>query len=199
MNILIEFEYSGIVRDAFIKRGHNAISGDLLPTETGGGHYQEDVFKTLNRFKKGDLDLIGLHIPCTAVGLCGNRHYGVGCPKHNERIKAIAWTKKVLKKALSICDKVYYENPKNVMGSHIGKRTQVIQPYQFGHPEQKETWLWLYGLPPLIETKNVYNKMMKLTKQQRERIFRMPPSATRGLERSRTYTGIANAMAKQWG
>lgn len=92
----------------------------------------------------------------------------------------------------------YFENPKNVMGKYIGKHTQAIHPYEFGHMEQKETWLWLWGLPPLKETNNVYNEMMELPKNQRERIFHMPPGERRGLERSRTYTGIAEAMANQW-
>ena len=206
MKVLIACEYSGVVRDAFAEQGHDAWSCDLLPCERGGKHYQCDVLYLLNQFKTGYRDMkshywdfIGLHIPCTEVGLCGNKHYGKGMPKHQKRLDAITWTKEIIDTAKSICDKVYYENPKNVMGAYIGKRTQAIQPYQFGHMEQKETWLWLWGLPKLVETNNVYNEMMKLPKRERERIFHMSPSDRRGLERSRTYPGIAKAMAEQWG
>lgn len=87
----------------------------------------------------------------------------------------------------------------NVLGVKIGKRTQVIQPYQFSHTEQKETWLWLHGLSPLKPTKNVYDQMMKLPKNQRERLHYLSPGPNRGKERSRTFRGIADAMAIQWG
>ena len=86
----------------------------------------------------------------------------------------------------------------NVLGAKIGKRTQAIQPYQFGHKEQKETWLWLHGLPPLKQTENVCDRMMKLPKKQRERLHYLSPSADRAKERSRTFQGIADAMAGQW-
>jgi hypothetical protein len=86
----------------------------------------------------------------------------------------------------------------NVLGAKIGKRTQVIQPYQFGHMEQKETWLWLHGLSPLDPTKNVYNRMMKLPRKKRERLHYLSPGPNRGKERNRTFMGIAEAMAEQW-
>ena len=86
----------------------------------------------------------------------------------------------------------------NVLGAKIGKRTQAIQPYQFGHREQKETWLWLHGLPPLIPTKNVFQQMMKLPRKKRERLHYLSPVADRAKERSRTFQGIADAMAAQW-
>ena len=86
----------------------------------------------------------------------------------------------------------------NVLGAEIGKRTQAIQPYQFGHMEQKETWLWLHGLPPLKPTKDVQAQMMKLPINKRERLYRLPPGPGRAKERSRTFIGIAKAMAKQW-
>jgi len=87
----------------------------------------------------------------------------------------------------------------NVLGSEIGKRSQSIQPYQFGHKEQKETWLWLHGLPPLRPTKNVYAPMMRLPKKKRERLYYLSPGSHRAKERSRTFEGIAEAMADQWG
>ena len=87
----------------------------------------------------------------------------------------------------------------NVLGAKIGKRTQAIQPYQFGHKEQKETWLWLHGLPPLTSVKDVYAQMMKLPRKKRERLHYLSPGPDRAKERSRTFTGIADAMAEQWG
>ena len=196
MDVLIGCEYSGIVRDAFAAKGHNAWSCDLLASERPGQHLQCDIKEAI---MSRSWDFIGLHLPCTKIALCGNKHYGKGMPKNKERIEAMDWTGTVYELAKQFSYKGYFENPKNVMGAVIGKKTQTIQPYQFGHLEQKETWLWLWGLPKLVETNNVYDEMMKLPKQERERIFHMTPSADRGHERSRTYTGIALAMAEQWG
>ncbi|MFM9945060.1 MAG: hypothetical protein ACKVQB_07470 [Bacteroidia bacterium] len=195
MKVLIGCEYSAIVRRAFEQQGHEAWSNDILPTEIDGNHLQCDILEAIKAQK---WDFIGLHLPCTKIALCGNSTYGKGMKKHAERLEAIQWTKKIWEAAIQVCNKVYFENPKNVMGKHIGKHTQAIQPYQFGHLEQKDTWLWLYGLPKLTATNNVYNDMMLLPKNKRERIHHMSPSEKRGLERSRTYTGIAEAMAKQW-
>lgn len=196
MHVLIACEYSGIVREAFRKRGHDAWSCDLLDTEILGNHYKCDIIES---FYKKYWDIIIMHLPCTKIALCGNRYYGYGMPKHNERLQAIEWTKNTYNLAKSLCKKVAFENPKNVMGKFIGKRTQSIQPFMFGHMERKETWWWLYGLPPLQETNNVYEKMMLLPKNKRERVFYMSPSEKRGMERSRTFQGIADAMAEQWG
>lgn len=196
MKVLIGFEYTAEVREAFARRGHDAWSCDLLASEKGGNHYQCDILQALDKQK---WDLIGLHTPCTGVALCGNRHYGKGMKKNHQRIIAIEFTKLVWEKAISICDKVYYENPKNVMGKYIGKHTQAIQPYQFGHTETKETWLWLHGLKPLIETNNVYEEMMLLPIKERHKVWYASPSETRGQDRSRTYPGIAKSMADQWG
>lgn len=196
MKVLISCEFSGVVRDAFAERGHDAWSCDLLPSERGGKHYQCDILDAIN---DRQWDFIGLHLPCTCIALCGNSTYGRGMKKFKQRLESIKWTQDIWIKAISVCDKVYFENPKNVMGIFIGKRTQAIQPYQFGHLEQKETWLWLHGLPKLVETNNVYNEMMKLPKKDRERIHYMGASKTRGHERSRTFEGIAKAMASQWG
>lgn len=193
--ILIGCEFSAVVREAFAARGHDAWSCDLLASEREGQHLQADIITVLDR----DWDLIMLHLPCTAIALCGNATYGRGMPKHDERLRAIEWTAGVWRKAISVCSRVGFENPKNVMGPVIGKRTQVVQPYEFGHPERKETWLWLHGLPPLRPTNNVYDQMMQLPKRKRERLHYMSPSENRGQERSRTFQGIADAMAEQWG
>lgn len=196
MNILIGCEYSATVRDAFANKGHNVWSCDLLPSEKGGNHYQCDIKEAIHKQK---WDLIILHLPCTKIALCGNSTYGKGMKKHNERLESIEWTKSVYNEALSVCDAVVFENPKNVMGTYIGKRSQAIQPYEYGHLERKETWLWVNGLPLLQPTNDVYEEMMKLPKKERERIHYMSPSDNRGLERSRFFTGWATAMAEQWG
>lgn len=196
MNVLIGCEYSATVRQAFAARGHNAWSCDLLQSEIPGNHYQCDILEAI---QKRRWDIIILHLPCTKISICGNSTYGKGMKKHEERISAIEWTGFVINYAKSVCDCVVFENPKNVMSHKIGKRTQAIQPYQFGHPEQKETWLWIWGLEPLEETENVFDEMMKLPKKERERIHYMSPGENRGLERSRFYKGIAKAMAEQWG
>ena len=196
MHVLVACEFSGIVREAFKAKGHDAWSCDLLPTEIKGNHYQCDIIES---FYKKSWDMIIMHLPCTKIALCGNSTYGYGMRKHNERLQAIEWTKNTYELAKKLFPKVAFENPKNVMGRYIGKRTQSIQPFQFGHMERKETWLWLWGLQPLQETDNVYDEMMMLPKSERERIFYMSPSEKRGMERSRTFPGIANAMANQWG
>ena len=196
MKVLVGFEFSATVREAFKAKGHDAWSCDILDTEVPGNHYKCDIQIALtDKF----WDLIILHTPCTRVALCGNSTYGKGMPKHEERIEAIKWTEHIWNIAFYNCEKVAYENPKNVMGKYIGKRTQAIQPYEFGHPERKETWLWLKGLPQLVETNNVYDQMMALPKNVRERLHYMSPGKNRGHERSRTFQGIANAMAEQWG
>jgi hypothetical protein len=195
MNVLVGCEFSGIVREEFKKLGHNAWSCDLLDTEIPGQHYKCDI---LESFNKKVWDIIIIHLPCTKIALCGNSTYGKGMRKHSERIESIYWTKNVYETARQFCDKVVFENPKNVMGKYIGKHTQTIQPYQFGHLEKKETWLWILGLPNLVSTNCVYEEMMLLPKKERERIHYMSPSKVRGMERSRTYLGIAKAMANQW-
>lgn len=195
MRILVGCEFSATVRDAFRARGHDAWSCNLLPSERNGQHLQTDIVNVLDY----GWDIVILHLPCTAIALCGNATYGRGMPQHGKRLQAIEWTAMVWRKAISKCPRVGFENPKNVMGPVIGKRTQVIQPYEFGHPERKETWLWLHGLPPLKSTSNVYEEMMQLPKRKRERLHYMSPGENRGQERSRTFPGIANAMAVQWG
>jgi hypothetical protein len=138
MNILIGCEYSAIVRTAFELKGHNAFSCDLLPSEVPGKHLQMPIESVLALSGKGDWDFIGLHLPCTAVALSGNRHYGRGKPLHQKREEAIDWTEYVIARAKWLAPKGYYENPANVMGPRIGKRTQDIQPYDFGQPGTKK-------------------------------------------------------------
>ena len=196
MKILIACERSGRVRDAFTKQGHYVMSCDLFPTDSPGLHYQGDIFDIL----EDDWDIIIAHPPCTALTVAGNSTYGEGKPKHQERLDSVAWTRKLWDKCISKAEKVCFENPVGVLRRLGGfHKPQYIQPYQFGHLEQKKTGLFLYGLPELKETNNVYDEMMKLPKKERERMHYMSPSSDRGKLRSITYQGIADAMAEQWG
>jgi hypothetical protein len=196
MKILIGCEFSGTVRDAFAKRGHDAWSCDLLPSDKPGQHYEGDIMAALTA---QSWDIVILHPPCTCLCLSGNSTYGVGMIKHQSRLDSIEWTKRLWEAAKQNSRGVALENPANVLAAAIGKKSQTIQPYEFGHMEQKQTWLWLWGLPPLTATKDVKSEMMKLPKNQRQRLHYLPPSADRWKIRSTTFTGIASAMAEQWG
>lgn len=182
MKVLIGCEESGTVRDAFIDLGHNAMSCDLLPSRRPGPHYQGDIFDVL----KEGWDLIILHPPCTFTALCGNRWYW----NSPLRSKGVEFCKRSWDTARSVCKRVALEQPKTIMQKYIGKRSQSIQPYQFGHGETKETWLWLQGLPKLKPTNEVEGR--------EHLIWKMPPGETRQRDRSVTYSGIARAMAEQW-
>ena len=196
MKILIACEYSGIVRDAFIARGHDVISCDLLPTDKLGPHHEGDVFELLEQ----KWDLIVAHPPCTALTVAGNSTYGEGQPKYAERLKSAEWTEMFWEACKNAAPKVCFENPVGVLARLTGMpRAKYVQPYQFGHREQKKTGLFLHNLEPLIETDNVYEEMMKLPKNVRERLHYLPPSPDRWKIRSRTFQGIADAMAEQWG
>lgn len=203
MRCLIGCEESGVVRDAFAALGHDAWSNDLVPARNGGKHLQMDVFEAMRRH--GPWDLVILHPICDKMALCGNKHYGRGKSKHNERIEALEWTYDLWVEARH-CARIgcVMENPASVLFPYLKEREpgltiQYVQPYQFGHMEQKKTGLAIYGVPPLVETNNVYDEMMNLPKNVRERVFFMAPSATRKRDRSTTYAGLAAAMALQWG
>lgn len=203
MKVLVACEYSATVRDAFRARGHDAWSCDLLETEGDPSfHIVGDVQEVLRR---GFWDLIILHVPCTAMAVCGNRTYGRGNPKSEERTDAIWWTMEVVRLALNASVRVALENPASVIFTYLrdvydcGVDVQYVQPWQFGHPEQKKTGLALFDVPRLTETNNVYDHMMTLPRAKRERVFFMSPGINRGKERARFYQGIANAMAEQWG
>jgi len=196
MKVLIGCEYSGTVRDAFIKLGHDAISCDLLPTDSPGPHYQGDINDVLHEL----WDLIIVHPPCTALAVSGNSTYGEGRGKYHKRLESVEWTRSPWDKCCTLSDFVCFENPVGVLQRLGGfPKPQYIQPYQFGHLEQKKTGLFLHNLPNLKETNNVYNEMMKLPKRERERLHYLPPSPDRWKIRSTTYQSIADAMAKQWG
>ena len=203
MRVLVACEFSGIVRDAFIAKGHNAVSCDLLPSERPGPHQQCDVLTILNE----GWDLLIGHPDCTyltntAVCWLWNTPekpregilYG---PKRWEALdQAAKFFKQLL--AASI-PKIAIENPiphcyaKNRIGATY---TQLIQPYQFGHAERKATCLWLKNLPKLTPTNTV---SLPIDKAKAQRGHYLSPSPTRWMERARTYQGIASAMAEQWG
>jgi hypothetical protein len=196
MKVLVACEYSGRVRDAFIAKGHDAMSCDLLPTDAIGPHYQGDVYDMLSQ----DWDLIIAHPPCTALTVAGNSTYGEGQPKYAERLNAVEWTVNLWNAMKAASPRVCMENPVGVLRRLGGMHSpQFVQPYQFGHMEQKKTGLFLHGLLPLVETNNVFEAMMGLPKNVRERLHYLPPSSDRWKIRSTTYQGIADAMAKQWG
>lgn len=197
---LVGCEYSATVRDALRARGINAYSCDILPTEGDPRwHVQGDIRDAI---RSRQWDAILLHIECTAMAVCGNRHYAKGTPGYSDRLNAIEWSVGTVQLALDNCDHVAVENPASVIFPHLrrmGADVQYIQPWEHGHPEQKKTGLALWGLPRIAVTKDVYAEMMALPRKERERIFFMSPGNDRGHERSRFYTGFADAFATQWG
>ena len=185
MRILIGCERSGIVRDAFIARGHDATSCDLVGSDADGSHIIGDIFTAIDLCKHWDL--IILHPPCQYIAVCGNRWYA----GTDERAEAIRWTHSLWTQAVRACDKVALENPVGVLSSAWRKPDQYIHPWEYGHGETKKTGLWLHNLP-LLQPTNVVSG-------REERVWRMAPSDTRACDRARTYTGIATGMAEQWG
>lgn len=203
MKVLVACEESQAVTIELRKLGHEAFSNDLI--ECSGKnpewHLKMDCTQAI---KLNKWDLIIMHPPCTAMTVSGNSTYGLNRdgtpkPKHHKRIEAVKWTQSLWELATSVCEKVAMENPVGVLNT-MGKfpKAKYVQPYQFGHTEQKKTGLWLYGLPALKETNNVYDEMMLLPKNVRERMHYLPPGPDRARLRSTTYKGIAKAMAEQW-
>ena len=181
MKVLVACEFSGIVREAFRKRGHDAWSCDLLPTEIPGQHIQGDVLPIL-----GDgWDLMIAHPPCTHLAVSGARWFK---DKQQEQKLAVEFFMALVNAPIN---KIAVENPICVISTKWRKPNQIIQPWQFGHGETKATCLWLKNLPKLRPTKVVSGR--------ENRIHKMAPSLTRGKDRSRTYQGIADCMAEQWG
>ena len=213
MKVLVACEYSGRVRDAFIAKGHDAMSCDLLDTDVPGPHYTGDIFDVLD----DGWDLMVAHPPCTYLTNAGVR-WLYQYDKEAKQTKTDMFGHKVRDearwenmrngalffRALMEADipKIAVENPiMHGFASRIVGRgpDQVVQPWMFGHMETKGTGLWLKGLDPLVETDNVKADMMKLTPKERNRIHHLPPSADRWKIRSTTFQGIADAMADQWG
>lgn len=183
MNVLIPFEFSGIVREEFKKRGHNAWSCDLLPTEISGKHVQGDFYKLI---LSDDWDLLIAFPPCTHLAVSGARWFKDKQKEQQQAIKDFMFLADI-----DSIDKIAIENPIGIMSTKWRKPDQIIQPWQFGHGETKATCLWLKGLPLLKPT--------NIVKGRENRIHKMPPSKDRGKLRSITYLGIAKAMAEQWG
>ena len=194
MKILIACEFSGIVRDAFAARGHVAISCDLLPTERPEGtHWQGDV---LDFIKMQNFDMMIAHPPCTFLAVSGNRWMKERPERISDREKALAFVRALMDADIP---RICIENPKGVISSRIRKPDQIIQPWQFGHPETKETHLWLKGLPTLEPTTDLREQMNGRAAKDRGRVHHAAPGPDRWKERSRTFAGIAKAMAEQWG
>ncbi len=181
MRVLVACEFSGIVRDAFIERGHDAWSCDLLPSERLGPHIQGDVLTHL-----GDgWDLMIAHPPCTYLAVSGARWMA---SRPALTAEALEFVRVLLDAQIP---RIALENPVSIISSRIRRPDQIIQPWMFGHGETKATCLWLKNLPPLVPTAIVAGR--------EARIHRMPPGPDRWRERSRTFPGIARAMADQWG
>lgn len=191
MKVLVACEFSGVVRRAFRDRGHDAWSCDLLPAEDGGPHIQWDVMDgVLDR----TYDIIGNPVkwdlliadpPCTHLAVSGARWFK---DKKEEQREALEFVQALMDAPVR---RICIENPISIISSRIRKPDQIIQPWQFGHAETKATCLWLKNLPHLKPTKIVDGRDA--------RVHRMPPGPNRWKERSRTFEGIAQAMAEQWG
>lgn len=181
MRVLVACEYSGRVRDAFLARGFDAMSCDLLPTDVPGPHYQGSVLDVIGE----GWDLMIAHPPCTHLAVSGSRWFK---DKVAEQAEALEFVRALM--AAPIRHKAI-ENPVSVISSKIRKPDQIIHPWQFGHGETKATCLWIENLPKLTPTDVVDGR--------EARIHRMAPSPDRWKERSRTYPGVAAAFAQQWG
>jgi len=212
MKVLVACEYSGIVRDAFLKRGHNAISCDILPSESDlGEHYQGDVRDILY----DDWDLMIAHPPCTYLSVSGARWFYHPEDKHLDykdrrphpmhpnrkqlQQEALEFVKLLLNAPIK---KIALENPISVISTKIRKPDQIIQPYEFGHPTTKTTCLWLKNLDKLNATNIVDPIFIKTSKNNWSKFiydtYKLP-NDEKGKARSRTFLGIADAMADQWG
>ena len=183
MRVLVACEFSGVVRRAFRARGHDAWSCDLLPAEDGSEfHVQGDALVAAYSMP---WDLMVCHPPCTDLAVSGARWFK---NKVREQADALDFVRKLLGAPI---DRIALENPISVISTKIRKPDQVLQPWQYGHPETKATCLWLKNLPKLVPT--------NIVEGREARVHRMPPGPNRWKERSRTFEGIAAAMAQQWG
>ena len=198
MKVLVACEFSGIVRDAFIARGHRAMSCDLLPSERLGFHLQCDVLKPIAE-RLFDWDLLIAHPPCTYLTNSGVRwlyQNGRGTERDPKRWREMRRAVEFFNALLAAkIPRICIENPIQhgyARALITSQHTQIIQPWQFGHNETKATCLWLKDLPPLVATKI-------MPAPHNARVHMLPPGPNRWKERSRTLQGIADAMAEQWG
>ena len=181
--VLVACEFSGTVRDAFLSRGHDAMSCDLLGTETPGPHYRGDVRDVLD----DGWDLMIAHPPCTDLAVSGARWFADKRADGRQQ-RALEFVELLLGADIP---QIALENPVSVISTYIRKPDQIVQPWMFGHGETKATCWWLKGLPPLTPT--------CIVEGREARVHRMPPSENRWKLRSTTYPGMAAAMAHQWG
>lgn len=191
MKVLVACEFSGTVRDAFRIKGHDAWSCDLLPCEIPGPHIQGDVLEIIGR----GWDLMIAHPPCTHLAVSGARYFKQK-RESGEQQRAIDFFLALYNAPIP---KKCIENPVCIMSSIIGKPNQIIQPWMFGHNESKKTCLWLKNLPNLIPTRVIGGPSDIRDNQTPSGQNRLPPSKDRWKIRSKTYDGIAKAMADQWG
>ncbi len=190
MKVLVACEYSGRVRDAFLKKGHDAMSCDLLPTESPGPHYQGDVLDVI----WDGWDLMIAHPPCTYLATSGNRSFVNNPDRWQKRLDAMRFVHALMSAEI---EKICIENPQGAISTHIRKPDQYIEPYEHGHPESKKTGLWLKNLPLLIPTKTVEPVWIINRNGKRESPMHYYTKCQKA--RSLTYQGIADAMADQWG
>jgi hypothetical protein len=195
MKVLVACEYSGIVRDAFAAKGHDAWSCDILPTESPGNHFQGDVLEHLDK----GWDLMIAHPPCTHLAVSGARWFTEGKKPWSLQEEALDFVRKLLDAPIN---KIALENPVSVISTKIRKPNQIIQPFEYGHDVTKKTCLWLKNLPNLKPTKIVKPDIVLVNGKKMSRMhyesFKLP-SKERSKVRSKFYTGIAEAMADQWG
>lgn len=180
MRVLIACEFSGIVRDAFKRRGVTSVSCDLLPSENKGEHYIGDVLDIIQK----NWDMMIAFPPCTHLAVSGARWFK---DKKIEQEEALDFIRKLMNVPI---DRICIENPISIISTRIRKPDQIIQPWMFGHGETKATCLWLKNLPKL--------KTQAFANEKEHRVYNEPPSPNRWKNRSRTYLNIANAMAEQW-
>lgn len=187
MKILVACEYSGRVRQAFRDLGHDAVSWDLLPSEDNSIHHIQGPIEFAMLYSAEKWDMMIAHPPCTHLAVSGARHFAAKRADGRQQ-DALKFVQMLLDAPIK---RIVLENPVSIISSAIRKPDQIIQPWMFGHGETKATCLWLKGLPKLTPT--------KIVEGREARVHRMPPSPDRWKERSRTYEGIARAMAAQWG
>ena len=192
MKVLVACEYSGVVRDAFIKRGHDAMSCDILPTDAPGPHYQGDVMDILN----DGWDLMIAHPPCTYLSNAGARHLYPKGILNQERLQKGMVAKEFFMALINApIPKICVENPIPSTVYQLPPYAQYIEPYEFGHPFKKRTCLWLKNLPPLMAT-------MLVSKMESTKVpgnWFNKGGKDRQKNRAKTFQGIADAMAQQWG
>ena len=196
MNVLVACEFSGVVRDAFIIMGHDAVSCDLLPSETKGRHHVGNVEEILN----DGWDMMIGHPPCTYLASSGLHWTTRGLRDRSLTERAIEFVSLLMSAPI---EKICIENPVGIISSRIRKPDQIIQPYEFGEDASKKTCLWLKGLPALRGTKycepRMINGKSRWGNQCASGQNKLGPNMNRWKQRSVTYPGIAAAMAEQWG